>query len=191
VEWLSVLVAEHGGNIENIRLVEATEVGRMKVIFLDIDGVLNCAKTPNPRKFPYIVDPALLVRFNRILESTGAHVVLSSTWRYDPAGLFSAKHWGVPFIDITPDMPHVPRCKEIIGWLEKHSEVNRFAVIDDEDDGLDELPLFQPSARTGLTDEIVKGVRDYLNGTTDRDMRRGRVTRIFQNIWATFRQHPG
>jgi hypothetical protein len=163
----------------------------MKVIFLDIDGVLNCTETPNPRKFPYIVDPALLARFNRILENTGAHVVLSSTWRYDPAGLFSAKHWGVPFIDITPDMPHVPRCKEIIGWLEKHSEVNRFAVIDDEDDGLDELPLFQPSARTGLTDEIVDGVRDYLNGITDRDMRRGRVARIFQNIWAMLRQHPG
>jgi hypothetical protein len=26
----------------------------MKVIFLDIDGVLNCDKTPNPRKFPYL-----------------------------------------------------------------------------------------------------------------------------------------
>ena len=28
----------------------------MKIIFLDIDGVLNCDKTPNPRKFPYVVD---------------------------------------------------------------------------------------------------------------------------------------
>jgi hypothetical protein len=28
----------------------------MKVVFLDIDGVLNCTNTPNPRKFPYIVD---------------------------------------------------------------------------------------------------------------------------------------
>ena len=163
----------------------------MKVIFLDIDGVLNCTRTPNPRKFPYIVDPALLVRFKRLVEGTGAHVVLSSTWRYDPAGLFSAKHWGVPFIDITPDMPHVPRCKEITGWLEKHSEIDRFAVIDDEDDGLDKLPLFQPSARTGLTDEIVYGVTDYLNGITDRDMRRGRATRIVQKIWATLRRHPG
>jgi histidinol phosphatase-like enzyme len=34
----------------------------MKVIFLDIDGVLNCDKTPNPRKFPYIVDKKLLVK---------------------------------------------------------------------------------------------------------------------------------
>ena len=32
----------------------------MKIIFLDIDGVLNCDKTPNPRKFPYVVDPKLL-----------------------------------------------------------------------------------------------------------------------------------
>jgi histidinol phosphatase-like enzyme len=32
----------------------------MKIIFLDIDGVLNCDNTPNPRKFPYIVDAGLL-----------------------------------------------------------------------------------------------------------------------------------
>jgi hypothetical protein len=37
----------------------------MKVIFLDIDGVLNYKKTPNPRKFPYVVDKRLLVRFKR------------------------------------------------------------------------------------------------------------------------------
>lgn len=77
----------------------------MKIIFLDIDGVLNCEKTPNPRKLRYIVDPKLLKRFERLIERTGAKVVLSSTWRYDPAGLFSAKHWGIPFIGVTPDMP--------------------------------------------------------------------------------------
>jgi len=62
-----------------------------KVIFLDIDGVLNCKRTPNPRKLPYVVDPVLLARFKRLVERSGADVVLSSTWRYDPAGLFSAK----------------------------------------------------------------------------------------------------
>ena len=70
----------------------------MKVIFLDIDGVLNCHKTPNPRKFPYVIDDGLLARFRQLIERTGASVVLSSTWRYDPAGIFSAKHYGVPFI---------------------------------------------------------------------------------------------
>jgi hypothetical protein len=48
----------------------------MKIIFLDIDGVLNCKGTPNPRKFPYIVDPKLLNRLQRLLERTGAEVVL-------------------------------------------------------------------------------------------------------------------
>ena len=35
--------------------------------------------------------------------------------------------------------------------LRKHPNVGRFAVIDDEDDELDKLPLFQPSAKTGIT----------------------------------------
>src|SRR5437588_1068675 len=129
----------------------------MKVIFLDIDGVLNCTNTPNSRKFPYIVDPKLLKRFKRLLRRTRAKVVLSSTWRYDPAGIFSAKRYGIPFIDVIPDLPHEPRRKEILQWLQEHPEVTRYIVIDDEDDDLDGLPLFQPSSRTGLTEEIVAG----------------------------------
>src|ERR1700688_766762 len=112
-----------------------------------------------------------MARFRQLIERTGASVVLSSTWRYDPAGIFSAKRYGVPFIDITPDMPSEPRGKEILEWLRNKPEVTRYAVIDDEDDELDELPLFQPSSRTGLTDEIVAGVANYLNGKTDKDMR--------------------
>jgi len=163
----------------------------VKVIFLDIDGVLNCATTPNPRKLPYIVDPKLLRRFKRLLQRTGAKVVLSSTWRYDPAGLFSAKHWGVPFIDVTPDMPHRPRRDEVIAWLKSHPKVKRFVVIDDEDDELDELPLFQPSAKTGLTQAIAKGVADFLDVKTDADMRRTAVVRVLQNFKSAFKGHPG
>jgi hypothetical protein len=134
----------------------------MKVIFLDIDGVLNCKKTPNPRKFPYVVDRKLLRRLKRLLDRTGAKAVLSSTWRYDPAGLFSA-----------------------------HPRVTRYAIIDDEDDGLDTLPLFQPQASTGITPDIVKGVADYLAGKTDHDMRRNAVVRVIQNVGAALRSHPG
>ena len=57
--------------------------------------------------------------------------------------------------------------------------MTRFAVIDDEDDELDELPLFQPSAATGLTDKIVRGVIKYLDGKTDEDMRSGPVETAF------------
>ena len=44
-------------------------------------------------------------------------------------------------------------------------------VIDDEDDCLDDLPLFQPSNKTGLTVEIVDGVARYLKAETDQTMR--------------------
>jgi hypothetical protein len=158
----------------------------MKVIFLDIDGVLNCDKTPNPRKFPYIVDRKLLARFKKLVDRTGAKVVLSSTWRCDPVGLFAAKHWGVPFIDVCPDRPRSPRRREITSWLADHPRVTRFVVIDDEDDELDDLPLFQPSSKTGITPEIVKGVERYLNGDTDETVRANAVTRIGQNIRALF-----
>ena len=94
----------------------------MRVIFLDIDGVLNCKSTPNPRKLPYIIDPSLLVRLKQLLTSADANVVLSSTWRYDPAGVFSAKCWGIPLIDVIPDLPERPRRDEIIAWLKAHPE---------------------------------------------------------------------
>jgi hypothetical protein len=163
----------------------------MKVIFLDIDGVLNCKATHNPRKFPYVVDAKLLRRFHRLLKRTDAKVVLSSTWRYDPAGIFSARHWGIPFIGVTPDMPNKPRRDEILAWLKKHPGVTRYVVIDDEDDELDELPLFQPPSSTGISGEIVKGVVSFLHGTSDHDMRSGKVERVLQNLSASLRGHIG
>jgi hypothetical protein len=162
----------------------------MKIIFLDIDGVLNCTRTRNPRKFPYIVDEKLLKRFLELLERTGAEVVLASTWRYDPIGLLAAKHFNIPFIDVIPDMPHESRRTEITSWLAGHN-VSRFAVLDDEDDELDELPLFQPSALSGLTDEIARGVADYLDGISDQDMRSNRIIRAVQNVSAMLKGHEG
>ena len=92
---------------------------------------------------------------------------------------------------VTPDLPKKPRRDEILAWLSKHPEVNRYVVIDDEDDELDGLPLFQPSCHIGLTDEIVAGVESYLAGETDKEMRRSRLKRIFQNCYAILRGHPG
>jgi HAD domain in Swiss Army Knife RNA repair proteins len=163
----------------------------MKIIFSDIDGVLNCRATPNPRKFPYVADAKLVTRLCAVLEQTKAQIVLTSTWRYDPAGLFSAKRWGIPFVDITPDLPKEPRGNEIRAWLRKHSAVSRYAVLDDEDDELDGLPLFQPSAATGLTEEMADGLRNYLMGSTEQDMRSSRLRRIVQNLHAVLTGHKG
>ena len=126
----------------------------------------------------------------RLLQRTKAKVVLSSTWRYDPAGLFSAKYWAIPFIDTIPDMPNKPRAVEIRTWLKQHPHVERFVVIDDEDDELDELPLFQPSS-CGITQDIVRGVDNYLSGKTNEDMRRNKIERLIQNIQACVKGHEG
>lgn len=64
----------------------------MKVIFLDIDGVLNSQlwyskrRNFNPTEidthYPfYEFDPDLVNNLNRIVENTGAKIVVSSTWR--------------------------------------------------------------------------------------------------------------
>jgi hypothetical protein len=163
----------------------------MKAVFLDIDGVLNCKRTPNPRKFPFMVDPVLLARLRRLLDLSGAQVVLASSWRFDPVGMLAVKYYEVPFTDTIPDEPKQPRCEEIRDWLRAHPEVDRFIVIDDEDDELDPLPLFQPSRKTGLTDDMVKAAADYLNGKTDKDMRRNKLVRICQNIASRIIGHKG
>ena len=114
----------------------------VRVIFLDIDGVLNCKKTANPRDLPYIIDSRLLRIFLRMVGRTWAKVVLISDWRHDPAGLFSARYWGIPYVDIVPYLPKRSRGEQILLWLRKHPRVTRYVVIDDDDDELDNLPLF-------------------------------------------------
>jgi hypothetical protein len=159
----------------------------MRVIFLDIDGVLNCDRTPNPRKFPYVVDKRLLVRLKKLLLRTRAKVVLSSSWRLDPVGV-AAKYWGVPFIDTLPDLPKKTRRDEVLSWLAAHPEVTRYAILDDEDDGLDSLPLFQPSSKTGITGEIVKGVDRYLRGASNKTIPANLLVRAGQNIHSLFKR---
>jgi HAD domain in Swiss Army Knife RNA repair proteins len=158
----------------------------MKVIFLDIDGVLNCDATPNPRSLPYIVDQKLLKRFRKLVADSKARVVLTSSWRIDPIGLYAARYWRVPYTGACPDLPDAPRRDEILAWLGKHPRVDRFAVLDDEDDELDALPLFQPSRKTGLTPEICRAALSYLTGKSDSDMRAGLVTRLAENASSIF-----
>ena len=69
--------------------------------------------------------------------------------------------------------------------------MTRYVIIDDEDDELDDLPLFQPSARTGLTEKIADGVTTYLSGKSGRDMRRSAIKRFFRNIHSLLKGHEG
>jgi hypothetical protein len=103
-------------------------------------------------------------------------------------GVLAAKHFGIPFTDVCPDMPSERRCVEMHAWLLEHPQVSRYSVIDDENDGLDDMPLFQPSSKTGLTCEIAEGVRRYLAGETDETMRANALVRLGQNVHSLFKR---
>ena len=103
-----------------------------------------------------------------------------------PVGLLAAKFYQVPFDDVCPDMPGAPRWEEVVTWLRQHPEMTRYVILDDDDDCLDELPLFQPSAKTGFTADIAKGIEEFLAGRSDKDMRADAITRLGQNIHALF-----
>jgi hypothetical protein len=92
---------------------------------------------------------------------------------------------------VTPDLSGQSRGAEILAWLKGRDEVERFAVIDDEDDDLDDLPLFQPKRSKGLTEDMAQQVENYLSGKSDQDMRLGRLYRLLQRLSAAWRRHPG
>lgn len=130
-----------------------------KVIFLDVDGVLNEESTQTRTKSNCIfVDEAKLLLLKRIVDTTGAKLVLSSTWRYDRNdarynGDFlqlqeAIRAVGLDFYSFTPeDVLGIRRGMEIKAWLGTHPEVKQFVILDDE--------LFDYEER-GLLDRLVK-----------------------------------
>lgn len=124
----------------------------MKVLFLDVDGVLNWNKT-----VAYLgINAKMVKRLRRVLNATGAYVVLSSTWRKLPHSYAAfIRKTGIRPISKTPVSPLGIRGREIQQWLSEHPEVTAYAIVDDDGDMLPEqAPFFvQTSNETGLTDE--------------------------------------
>lgn len=137
----------------------------IKVLFLDIDGVLNTDRqqwhcqmnciTPID-EFGYEFDHKAVDNLATILEETDAEIVISSSWKF--LGLQTLqKMWedrNLPgtILDITPDGKS--KGWEIDEWLmECESQVNRYAIIDDENDMLPkQLNHFvQTNSQFGIT----------------------------------------
>lgn len=147
----------------------------MKVIFLDIDGVMNSSTTMTGSEKMWEIHSVLVERLNRIIERTGAKLVLSSTWRLDPDWREVMKKAGIAevFLGITPRMPHPPgfgaefmeRGKEIEEWLSINPYgVKKYCIIDDDSDMLPYQKQFKTShLKGGLTEEITEDIINYLN----------------------------
>lgn len=152
----------------------------MKVIFLDVDGVLNSEKFYRKRgapdyRFedepPYPLcefDPEAVELFNKITDQTGAKIVVSSTWRIgrtvdELKELFQSVGVTGQIIDKTrtlrerKEYEKIVRGTEIRIWLEKFPKVYRYIIIDDDNDMLPEQqPNFiKTSFWTGITVENV------------------------------------
>lgn len=119
----------------------------MKVLFLDIDGVILSGEELWANHNRYL-PPAKIALVKEVCSRTGALIVVSSTWRMledcrgllEAAGLTclhrdwrTAKNTKVGNIWIG-----CPRGREIQDWLDAHPEVSAYAIVDDDGDMLPE-----------------------------------------------------
>jgi len=163
----------------------------MKLIFLDIDGVMNNDETferkKNAKKVTEIICRESCRRLQTVIDATGAKIVVSSAWRSRELEEFSAclfidRHH---FIGRTPWLRRRShffvvkgeKCQgwsserrgtEIATWLANNPdvarEVTRFVILDDEAD-MEPLMehLVQTDFMTGLTEERAAEVVWRLN----------------------------
>lgn len=151
----------------------------MKLLFLDIDGVLNNVKTESKSPEGYVgISNGLLDRLYHIVKATGAKIVLSSSWRRgvqnkEIDGLWLEKKFrqkGMSFFSTT-GMQGNHRGKEIRYWLEEHKDliVEQYAILDDEfvcmfqEQNLIEH-LIHTNPSLGLTQELANRTIELLNG---------------------------
>lgn len=111
----------------------------MKVIFLDVDGVLNSKDwlENNRDRTENSINPEKVKFLAEIVEKTNAEVVLSSTWRYIPEHPMFLHltdvlgQNGIKIHSFTPEL-NGDRPKEIKTWVEKQSEEIQFVSIEDD-----------------------------------------------------------
>lgn len=156
------------------------------IIFLDFDGVLNSMTTRgrNPRGWNEL-DREMVERVNRIIDRTGAKVVVSSSWRLferrdengNPADpqkrltrILQANGFRGEVIGVTPYLPQPagdhPRGIEIQAWLDEAKHSGPFVILDDDSDMLHLLPkLVQTRDSEGLQDTHVELAVRQLDGS--------------------------
>lgn len=131
-----------------------------KVLFLDIDGVLNTKhwdRNASIDQYGYVFDPIAVTNLGKIVEESCADIVISSSWK----GMGFAKlceMWKnrkLPgkIVGITPDIMDesvvniefdnnelmCSRGCEIKAWLiQQRGDVTNYAILDDVDDVLPE-----------------------------------------------------
>lgn len=153
----------------------------MKVIFLDIDGVLNTEayrENPDVDYFDAPVSEIHMCLLEYLVKQTDAKIVLSSTWREywdnnetqsDLFGVYINRlfeKYGLEIFNKTPELRD--RDDEITEWLRLHEgQIENYVIIDDFDfewSEENEKHLIKTKDETGLDEETVVRAIRVLNG---------------------------
>ena len=139
----------------------------MKIVFLDIDGVLcspRAALALGDEGIVRRLDPVAVAMVNDICDKTGAKIVISSTWRIETdrmdivlqAAGVDSKHFFFKDHDLGNFGFYTPRNgknrgEEIAAWIDRHPEVTHYVILDDDSDFSDEQKKYHVKT-------------DYING---------------------------
>lgn len=151
----------------------------MKVIFLDVDGVLNSinklkevyqiTKKPHSGK-NYPFDEKCLNNLKDIVEATNSKIVITSYWKNNPESLeilfdkLEEYNLSKSVIGITPNKAY--RELEILEYLKNNPTITNYIIIDDDGHmGTLSEDLIKTDIQTGLTKKDIKKCIKKLNMT--------------------------
>ncbi len=158
-----------------------------KILFLDIDGVIVNHRTELlPRledNFPQF-DEVCLSNLHHIIEQTGCHIVITSSWRKRdlewlreafsirgfkyPERIIGETMRGYQFVEQGCHLP-IPRGVEIKAWIDKFTPKIRYCILDDCNDMLlsQKGQFIRTKSDKGLTHKNTIRVIDIL-GKNDK-----------------------
>ena len=144
----------------------------MKVLFLDIDGVVCLHKDKDWDNEEEIFDAACCRKLQEIVSATGCKLVLSSSWRLFPESIRSMfrqlKPFGITrenFLGRTPLRGE--RGDEIMAYLKKRPQIETFVALDDERFYSRAFPqdrLILTNPESGLPQNVKNAAIRKLNG---------------------------
>ncbi len=110
-----------------------------KILFLDFDDVLNTSETLERGE---LFERANVEALNAIVDRTGAHIVVTSTWRVaatpeelEEILVQAGVHASGRVIGTTPFLEESSRGGEIMAWLEQAPvRVNNYVILDNRND---------------------------------------------------------
>lgn len=133
---------------------------RHRLLFLDIDGVLNSTAFALRERTPGVmgIDTNTIPLLHSILERADCDIVLSSTWRYIYGLQETVQmmvHAGFKYPEAvvarTPLIRGVSRGAEVHQWRTLQPHTGPYVCLDDDADFLKGQPLVQTSGYCGLT----------------------------------------